>query len=102
MPYGEYTPTAVVMAPVRELAAQIVEEANKILRNSSSPNHARGIGCVALYGGGGSVRAQQASEVKKGYCHIAVGTPGRMVDFLQSGTLDFSKVAFFVLDEADR
>merc|ERR1740117_2089461 len=102
MPHGQNAPSAVMCCPVRELAAQIAEEAGKILWKSGSPNHPKGIGCVALYGGGGAVRRQQLMDLQKGYCQIVVGTPGRMADFIQSGDLIIDKVVFFVLDEADR
>jgi ATP-dependent RNA helicase DDX5/DBP2 len=95
-------PSALVMCPVRELAAQIADEANKILGSSKSDNHPKGIGCVAAYGGGGRLRTDQLNECKKGFCQILVGTPGRMRDFVQSGDVNFSNVVFFVLDEADR
>lgn len=102
MPYGRYMPTAVILAPVRELVAQIAQEANKMLNYSGSPNHPKGIGCVALYGGGGKVRSEQQRELQKGFCQLVAGTPGRMVDFMQSGDLDLAQACFFVLDEADR
>lgn len=99
---GTCTPYAVILAPVRELAVQIGEEANKILWHSGSPQHPKGLGCVALYGGGGAIRNQQLGELKKGWGQIIVGTPGRMMDFMSSGDVVFDRVVFFVLDEADR
>lgn len=102
MPPGQNAPSAVVLAPVRELAVQIAEEAGKILWHSSSPNHPQGIGCVPCYGGGGNLRRQQLADLQKGYCQIVVGTPGRMADFVASGDLVLNRVVFFVLDEADR
>jgi ATP-dependent RNA helicase DDX5/DBP2 len=102
MPQAHSAPSAVILAPVRELAVQIAEEANKILWASGSSSHPRGMGCVALYGGGGKVRQEQLNSIRKGYSHIIVGTPGRMLDFLQSGDLVLDRVVFFVLDEADR
>jgi len=99
---GEVTPIALVMAPVRELAVQIGEEANKILGRSKEGNHPRGIGAVSIYGGGFRVRGNQVWELQKGWCHIVVGTPGRVVDLLDSGELVLSRVSCLVLDEADR
>merc|ERR1712216_189261 len=61
-----------------------------------------GIGCVALYGGGGEGRNDQLYEMKRGYCQLVVGTPGRMLDFLQNGIMALDRVVFFALDEADR
>lgn len=102
MPAGKASPTALVLAPVRELAVQIAEEANKILWYSQSERHPEGVGCVALYGGGVGIRYRQIAELKKGFCQIVVGTPGRAVDLLVSGDLELDRVVYFVLDEADR
>eukprot|EP00928_Gymnodinium_smaydae_P022245 TRINITY_DN18740_c0_g1_i2.p1 TRINITY_DN18740_c0_g1~~TRINITY_DN18740_c0_g1_i2.p1 ORF type:complete len:607 (-),score=83.12 TRINITY_DN18740_c0_g1_i2:100-1920(-) len=96
------SPLAFVLAPVRELAVQIAEEANKILKDSYSDYYPRGIGAVAIYGGGERIRWQQVRELQKPWCQIVVATPGRAVDFLDSGDLVLSRVVYFVLDEADR
>lgn len=93
---------AIVLAPVRELAVQIGEEANKICKASGSANYPNGIGCVACYGGGGSFRTNQLQGLQAGNGQIVVGTPGRMVDFVEHGDIDTRSVVFFVLDEADR
>jgi len=102
LPHGSKPlPTAaIILAPVRELAVQIGEEANKICKPSGSANN--GIGCVACYGGGGSFRNEQLQELRAGHGQIVVGTPGRMMEFVSQGTIDVSSVVFFVLDEADR
>merc|ERR1711972_31247 len=102
MPYGEISPSALILAPVRELAVQIAEEANKLLWNSKSPQFPKGAGCVALYGGGMSIRFRQIDELKQGYCQLVAGTPGRVVDLAISGDLKLERVVYFVLDEADR
>jgi ATP-dependent RNA helicase DeaD len=54
---------------------------------------------VPIYGGQ-RIR-QQLTEMKKGF-HIAVGTPGRVIDHLSRGTLLLNRVHYVVLDEADR
>merc|ERR1711972_951249 len=102
MPYGEISPSALILAPVRELAVQIAEEANKLLWNSKSPQFPKGAGCVGLYGGGMTIRFRQIEELKQGYCQIVAGTPGRVVDLAISGDLKLERVVYFVLDEADR
>ncbi|CAK0804187.1 unnamed protein product [Prorocentrum cordatum] len=97
------SPIALVLAPVRELAVQIAEEANKLLaKSSASARHPKGLGAVALYGGGARVRWDQLAELQKGWCQIVTATPGRACDFLQSGDLSLGRVTYFVLDEADR
>lgn len=95
-------PIALVLAPVRELAVQIAEEANKVFWHSESAAHAKGVGAVSIYGGGQRVRDQQLEDLKKGWCQMLVATPGRMVDFLEAADMTLSKVVYFVLDEADR
>src|SRR5207253_6916645 len=59
----------------------------------------RRVHCVAVYGG--KPIRQQIEKIRKG-AHIIVGTPGRVLDHLARGTVDFSKLSFVVLDEADR
>jgi len=54
---------------------------------------------VAVYGG--VPKAKQEGELKKG-AEIVVATPGRLIDFLESGTLALDRVTYVVLDEADR
>merc|ERR1712032_876450 len=81
---------------------QIADEANKIMAASGTQQHPKGVGCVACYGGGGSVRNSQLWSLKSGSGQIVVGTPGRMADFVNTGDLQVNNVVFFVLDEADR
>jgi ATP-dependent RNA helicase DeaD len=85
-------PQALVMCPTRELAVQVNEEARKL---SPSPE----CRCVPIYGGT-RINAQ-LTALRKG-AHIVVGTPGRVIDHLQRGTLRLDKVRYVVLDEADR
>jgi ATP-dependent RNA helicase DeaD len=85
-------PQALVLAPTRELAVQVSEEARKLAPSPACR-------CVPIYGGqriGG-----QFAALKKG-AHIVVGTPGRVMDHMARGTLKFDKVRYVVLDEADR
>lgn len=99
---GPATPIALVLAPVRELAIQIAEEANKLLSESSSANHSYGIGAVPLYGGGANHRWRQVKDLQRGWCHIVAATPGRVCDLTTSNELSLARVTYFVLDEADR
>ena len=85
-------PQAIVLAPTRELAVQVAEEAEKL-----SPS--RHFKTVAVYGGqrfGG-----QLEKLRKG-CTLVVGTPGRVLDHLSRGTISLAKVRYVVMDEADR
>src|SRR5262245_51314519 len=85
-------PQALVLTPTRELAVQVRDEARK-LRPSQKCRIA------AIYGRQ-RMRAQ-AAEVREG-CSIAIGTPGRILDFLSRGILLFNRLRYVVLDEADR
>src|SRR5262245_30912897 len=85
-------PHALVLAPTRELVVQVNTEARKL-----APSPA--VRCLPIYGGtriGG-----QFAALKKGV-DIVVGTPGRVIDHLSRGTLDFRNVRYGVLDQADR
>ena len=81
-----------IIVPTRELALQVVEEAEKMCRDTM-------LTAVAVYGGTGYHAQQQALE--KG-AQVLVGTPGRLLDFLMRGTLKLDKLKVLVLDEADR
>ena len=85
-------PEVVIIAPTRELAIQINQEARKFSHNSC-------IKTVIVYGG--TVSSSQRSNVQNG-CNILVATPGRLKDFVEKRVLDFSNVKFLILDEADR
>jgi len=89
---NEPGPQALILAPTRELVVQVSEEAKKL----SPSRHCR---IVPIYGGQ-RIR-QQLTEMKKGF-HVAVGTPGRIIDHLSRGTLLLNRVHYIVLDEADR
>jgi ATP-dependent RNA helicase DeaD len=85
-------PQALIMVPTRELAVQVKDEVVKL-------SEWRRVHCVAVYGG--KPIRQQIEKLRKG-AQIIVGTPGRVLDHLARGTVDFSKLKFVVLDEADR
>ena len=84
-------PAALVLAPTRELATQIVESTYAIA-------HARALKICAVYGGVGLQK--QANEAAKS--HIVVATPGRLEDLLARGAFSLRNVQVLVLDEADR
>jgi ATP-dependent RNA helicase DeaD len=85
-------PQALIMVPTRELAVQVKDEVVKL-------SEGRRVHCVAVYGG--KPIRQQIEKLRRG-AQIIVGTPGRVLDHLARGTVDFSKLRFVVLDEADR
>ncbi len=84
-------PAALVLAPTRELAEQIVDELRSIA-------HSRALKIAAVYGGVGlHGQAKQAANA-----HIVVATPGRLEDQLERGAFDLKRISILVLDEADR
>src|ERR1700712_1854668 len=89
---GQKTPQALVLAPTRELALQVAEAFE------SYAAHMRGVHLLPVYGGQGY--GVQLSALRRGV-HIVVGTPGRIMDHLDKGTLDLSQLKYLVLDEAD-
>jgi ATP-dependent RNA helicase DeaD len=82
---------ALVLAPTRELALQITEEARRLGAHT-------GARIVTIYGGQ-SINVQMDS-LRRG-AQIIVGTPGRVIDFLERGWLSLDSVKYVVLDEAD-
>ena len=85
-------PQALVLAPTRELALQVAESFE------SFATHLGGIHVLPIYGG--QAYGIQLSGLRRG-AHIVVGTPGRVIDHLNKGSLDISGLRFMVLDEAD-
>ena len=83
---------ALVLVPTRELAVQVAEDVKAFSRT-------RGIGVVTLYGGQ-SIERQFADLRRRP--HIAVATPGRLLDHMNRGTVRLDSVRILVLDEADR
>jgi ATP-dependent RNA helicase DeaD len=89
---SQKSPQALVLAPTRELALQVCEAFEKYAA------HLRGVHVLPVYGGQGY--GVQLSALRRGV-HIVVGTPGRIMDHLDKGTLDLSALKYLVLDEAD-
>ncbi|HEY4276963.1 MAG TPA: DEAD/DEAH box helicase [Conexibacter sp.] len=84
-------PSALILAPTRELATQIVEEVRELA-------HARALSITAVYGGVGLDR--QARSAARS--HILVATPGRLEDLLARRAFTLANVKLLILDEADR
>ena len=85
-------PQVLVLAPTRELAIQVAEAFQKYA------NHIPGFQVLPIYGGQGY--GPQLGALKRGV-HVVVGTPGRVIDHLERGSLDLSELRALVLDEAD-
>ncbi|MGS0742715.1 DEAD/DEAH box helicase [Glaciimonas sp. GG7] len=86
------TPQALVLAPTRELAIQVAEAFQRYAA------HIPGFHVLPIYGGQGY--EPQLRALRRGV-HVVVGTPGRVIDHLDKGTLDLSRLKTMVLDEAD-
>ena len=85
-------PQALVLAPTRELAIQVAEAFQRYA------THLPGFRVLPIYGG--QAYGPQLGGLKRG-AHVVVGTPGRVIDHLERGSLDLSHLATLVLDEAD-
>ena len=84
-------PVALVIAPTRELALQVSNELQWLYAQTG----ARIVSCV-----GGMDPKVERQALNRG-CHIVVGTPGRLRDHLERGSLDLTTLQAVVLDEAD-
>ncbi|RMI35082.1 DEAD/DEAH box helicase [Nocardia stercoris] len=85
-------PQALVLAPTRELAIQVAEAFGRYSQ------HLPGVHVLPIYGG--QNYAVQLSGLRRG-AQVVVGTPGRVIDHLERGTLDLTQLRYLVLDEAD-
>lgn len=85
-------PQALVLAPTRELAIQVAEAFQTYAR------YIPGFHVLPIYGG--QSYGPQLSALRRGV-HVVVGTPGRVIDHLDKGSLDLSALKTLVLDEAD-
>ncbi|MDI3331184.1 MAG: DEAD/DEAH box helicase [Micrococcus sp.] len=86
------TPQILVLAPTRELALQVAEAFTTYAK------HLKGVTVLPVYGG--APYGPQLSGLRRG-AQVVVGTPGRVIDHLQKGSLDLSDLQYMVLDEAD-
>jgi ATP-dependent RNA helicase DeaD len=89
---AQRAPQALVLVPTRELAIQVAEAFQKYAA------HLRGFHVLPIYGG--QSYTPQLNALKRG-THVIVGTPGRIMDHLERGTLALEGIRFVVLDEAD-
>jgi ATP-dependent RNA helicase DeaD len=85
-------PQVLVLAPTRELAIQVAEAFQRYAAKLP------GFHVLPIYGGQGY--GPQLHALRRGV-HVVVGTPGRVIDHLERGTLDLSELQCLVLDEAD-
>uniref|UniRef100_A0A1B6EAB6 RNA helicase n=1 Tax=Clastoptera arizonana TaxID=38151 RepID=A0A1B6EAB6_9HEMI len=85
-------PIVLILAPTRELAQQIQQVASDVGETSQIRNT-----CVF----GGAPKSAQARELDKGI-EIVIATPGRLIDFLETGKTNLKRCTYLVLDEADR
>ncbi|MEE4637168.1 MAG: DEAD/DEAH box helicase [Wenzhouxiangella sp.] len=85
-------PSALVLAPTRELAIQVAEAFHRYAGRVS------GFHVLPIYGG--QSYGPQLAGLRRG-ADVVVGTPGRIIDHLNKGTLDLSALSTLVLDEAD-
>merc|ERR1712003_551064 len=85
-------PIVLALAPTRELAIQIQEEANRFGSSSKIKN-------TVVYGG--VPRRTQQQDLRDGV-EIVIATPGRLIDFLDAGDTNLKRLTYLVLDEADR
>jgi len=84
---------AVVLCPTRELAVQVAGELKRLAK------HKKGVSVVPVYGG--QPIQKQLASLRQG-ARIVVGTPGRIMDHMNRGTLRLDEVRTVVLDEADK
>jgi len=85
-------PRALVLAPTRELAIQIHDDAEALARFTD-------LNCLVIFGGMDHEKQRRELDAP---IDILVGTPGRIIDYSQSGDLDLSHAEVLVIDEADR
>jgi superfamily II DNA/RNA helicase len=89
--WNENKPQALILTPTRELAVQVNEDITNIGRFKR-------LKATALYGK--HPFHMQKAELKQ-KTHMVVGTPGRVLDHIERGTLPLQKIAYLVIDEAD-
>ncbi|EOY20827.1 P-loop containing nucleoside triphosphate hydrolases superfamily protein isoform 1 [Theobroma cacao] len=85
-------PIVLILAPTRELAVQIQEEAAKFATHAN-------IRSTCIYGG--APKGPQIRDLKRGV-EIVIATPGRLIDMLEAQHTSLQRVTYLVLDEADR
>ncbi|MFD1040278.1 DEAD/DEAH box helicase [Virgibacillus byunsanensis] len=91
MEWEEKEPQTLILTPTRELAVQVREDITNIGRFKR-------IKATAVYGKEPFAKQKEALKQKT---HVVVGTPGRVMDHIERGTLVLDKIKYFVIDEAD-
>ena len=86
-------PRILILVPTRELAMQVAAEAKKFSKNLAKTK------TVCIYGG--APYPVQNKELARPY-EILVATPGRLIDHMERGKINFSRIEMLILDEADR
>ena len=94
--YPDDAINCVIMSPTRELAQQIDQAMEGF------GYYLDGISSVAVYGGNDGGRYDQETKGLTLGANVVIATPGRLISHLTMGHGDFSRISFFVLDEADR
>ena len=90
--FSQNYPQALILCPTRELCLQITNDLKNYAKNLPD------VHVVAVYGG--AAISDQLRQIKRGV-QIVVATPGRMLDIINRKAVDFTKVKYVVLDEAD-
>ncbi len=90
--FSQRHPQALILCPTRELCLQIAKDLEKYAKFLDD------VHVVAVYGGANI--SDQLRQIRRGV-QIVVATPGRMLDIINRKAIDFSKVKYVVLDEAD-
>jgi len=85
-------PTALILAPTRELVSQIYEESRRFTYRSW-------VRSAVVYGG--AEIGNQLRQIERG-CDLLAATPGRLVDLMDRGKISLANIKYLVLDEADR
>ncbi len=94
--YPQDAINCVIMSPTRELAQQI----DQAMQGFSY--YLNGVSSLAIYGGNDGNRYDQELKSLSAGADVIIATPGRLISHINMGNADFSKVSFFILDEADR
>jgi ATP-dependent RNA helicase RhlB len=91
-PLPEPAPHALVIAPTRELVAQILHDAEQLGRFT-------GLSMQAVYGG---IDYHKQRELLRQGCDVLIGTPGRLIDYFKQHVYTLRRAEVLVIDEADR
>jgi ATP-dependent RNA helicase RhlB len=90
--HGQRQPRSIIIAPTRELATQILHDAEQI-------GQFAGMKILAVYGG--IDYRKQRDELAAG-CDVLIGTPGRLIDYFKQHVFNLRQIEVLVIDEADR